>query len=166
MLKISLKRFHGLGLPVSTGVLKSYKSGPKRLRQQSPTTSLAGLDHLQYPHTEAFGMPSIHRTYLIPGLHPSRRPHSIYPSASHHLGFPTLYLTAPMAEYTYRTSYTTSSPGCPYTRPYTHCPDVPERRRDVVRQHLATPVAALVPTRLISLLCLCMCVTTPSVSLP
>jgi hypothetical protein len=24
--------------------------------------SLAGLDYLQYPHTEAFGMPSIHRT--------------------------------------------------------------------------------------------------------
>ena len=27
--------------------------------------SLAGLDYLQYPHTEAFGMPSVHRTYLI-----------------------------------------------------------------------------------------------------
>jgi hypothetical protein len=26
--------------------------------------SLAGLDYLQYPHTEAFGMPSIHRTSL------------------------------------------------------------------------------------------------------
>jgi hypothetical protein len=137
MLKISLKRFHGLGLPVSTGGLKSYKSGPKRLRQQScHYDSLAGLDHLQYPHTEAFGMPSIHRTYLIPGLHPSRCPHSIYPSASHHLGFPTLYLAAPMAEYTYRTSYTNSSPGCPYTHPYTCCLDVLERRRDVVRQHL------------------------------
>jgi hypothetical protein len=24
--------------------------------------SLAGIDYLQYPHTEAFGMPSIHRT--------------------------------------------------------------------------------------------------------
>ncbi len=27
--------------------------------------SLAGLDYLQYPHTEAFGMPSIHRTSLF-----------------------------------------------------------------------------------------------------
>jgi hypothetical protein len=26
--------------------------------------SLAGLDYLQYPHTEAFGMPSINRTSL------------------------------------------------------------------------------------------------------
>ena len=26
--------------------------------------SLAGLDYLQYPHTEAFGIPSIHRTSL------------------------------------------------------------------------------------------------------
>jgi hypothetical protein len=24
--------------------------------------SLSGVDYLQYPHTEAFGMPSIHRT--------------------------------------------------------------------------------------------------------
>ena len=86
-------------------------------------------------HTEAFGMPSIHRTYLIPGLHPSRRPH-IYPLASPRLGFPTLYLAAPMAEYTYGRSYTTSSPGCPYTPPHTRCLDVLERRRDVVRQHL------------------------------
>jgi hypothetical protein len=27
--------------------------------------SLAGLDYLQYPHTEAFGMPSVHCMYLI-----------------------------------------------------------------------------------------------------
>ncbi|KAH9982760.1 hypothetical protein BGW80DRAFT_1453584 [Lactifluus volemus] len=49
--------------------------------------SLAGLDYLQYPHTEAFGMPSIN---------PSPR-----------LGFPSLNLAAPMAEYTYGSSYTT-----------------------------------------------------------
>ncbi|KAF8273019.1 hypothetical protein EI94DRAFT_1795715 [Lactarius quietus] len=59
--------------------------------------SLAGLDYLQYPHTEAFGIPSIH---------PSPR-----------LGFPALNLAAPMAEYTYSSSYTTSSPGRPYTPP-------------------------------------------------
>jgi hypothetical protein len=60
--------------------------------------SLAGLDYLQYPHTEAFGMPSIH---------PSPR-----------LGFPSLNLAAPMAEYTYGSSYTTSSPGRPYSPPH------------------------------------------------
>jgi hypothetical protein len=27
--------------------------------------SLAGLDYLQYPHAEAFGIPSIHRTSLF-----------------------------------------------------------------------------------------------------
>jgi len=65
--------------------------------------SLAGLDYLQYPHSEAFGMPSIH---------PSPR-----------LGFPTLNLAAPMAEYTYGSpSYTTSSPGRPYTPPHSVYP--------------------------------------------
>ncbi|KAH9081786.1 hypothetical protein EDB83DRAFT_2589908 [Lactarius deliciosus] len=65
--------------------------------------SLAGLDYLQYPHTEAFGIPSIH---------PSPR-----------LGFPTLNLAAPMAEYTYGSpSYTTSSPGRPYTPPHSVYP--------------------------------------------
>jgi len=53
--------------------------------------SLAGLDYLQYPHTDSFGMPSIH---------PSPR-----------LGFPTLNLAAPMAEYTYGNSYMTVCPG-------------------------------------------------------
>jgi len=55
--------------------------------------SLAGLDYLQYPHTDSFGMPSIH---------PSPR-----------LGFPTLNLAAPMAEYTYGNSYMTVCPGTP-----------------------------------------------------
>ena len=78
--------------------------------------SLAGLDYLQYPHTEAFGTPSIHRTYLIPGLHPSRRPHILYQLDLLVRDSPPF--AAPMAEYTYGSSYTTSSPGRPYTPPH------------------------------------------------
>jgi hypothetical protein len=46
----------------------------------------------------------------------------IFPLAPPRLGFPTLNLAAPMAEYTYSSSYTTSSPGRPYTPPHSVFP--------------------------------------------
>ena len=80
--------------------------------------SLAGLDYLQYPHTEAFGIPSIHRTSSSCYIILRSLAHSIQ-LASPRLGFPSLNLAAPMAEYTYGSpSYTTSSPGRPYTPPH------------------------------------------------
>ena len=46
----------------------------------------------------------------------------MYPLASPRLGFPTLNLAAPMAEYTYGSTYTTGSPGRPFTPPHSVYP--------------------------------------------
>jgi hypothetical protein len=46
----------------------------------------------------------------------------MYPLASPRLGFRTLNLAAPMAEYTYGSSYTTGSSGRPFTPPHSVYP--------------------------------------------
>ncbi|KAA1471375.1 hypothetical protein DENSPDRAFT_112088 [Dentipellis sp. KUC8613] len=62
--------------------------------------SLSGLDYLQYPHTDSYGMPALN-------------------SSSPRMGFTSLNLSNPLSEYTYGTpSYTTSSPARPYTPPH------------------------------------------------
>ncbi|KAI0308088.1 hypothetical protein B0F90DRAFT_1664997 [Multifurca ochricompacta] len=64
---------------------------------------------------------------------------SIHPSPR--LGFPTLNLAAPMAEYTYgSSSYSTGSPGRPFTPP-------PHSVRCLQTALLVAPVVAPVPTR-------------------
>src|SRR6266404_4269791 len=87
-----------------------------------PYDSLAGLDYLQYPQTEAFAIPSINRTSSSFLCYIPRINAHCFPLASPRLGFPTLNLAAPMAEYTYGSSYTTSSPGRPYTPPHSVYP--------------------------------------------
>jgi hypothetical protein len=72
--------------------------------------SLATLDYLQYPHTEAVGISSNHRTPLFNLLlSPQSFIVSIYTQASPCLSPPSLDVAAPMAEYTYGSSYATSS---------------------------------------------------------
>jgi hypothetical protein len=62
----------------------------------------------------------------------------LYPLASPRLGFPTLNLAAPMAEYTYDSSYTTGSSSSLHSSPQClpRCLDLLECRHDTLQQHL------------------------------
>ena len=132
------------------------------LHLASLTTPSPVLITSSTPHTEAFGIPSIHRI-LFSSL--SKFSFSYIP------GFPTLNLAASMTEYTYSSSYTTSSPGRLYTPPHSVHPaalmssSACEMSSDSASDRTSRGLAALVPTRLASPPCLSPCVTTPSVSL-
>ena len=90
-------------------------------------------------------MPYIHRVYPYSRSRPCSRSH-IYPLVSPRLGFHTLNLAAPMAEYIYSSSYKNSPPGRPYTPPHSVYPAalISLSAREIL-QHLVAPVTALFP---------------------
>jgi hypothetical protein len=82
------------------------------------------LDDLQYPHTKAFVMRTLHSLspFLCSVLNILTHCVHTYSSVSPHMGFPHLNLAAPIAKHTYGSSYTTGSPSHPHIPPHSMYP--------------------------------------------